>query len=512
MGPARTTRTLLALSVALATGLLAPPAATATITEFPLPRADRSPFAITAGPDGALWFTELGNGLGAGNAAIGRITTGGTVTEFPIPTSSANPYGITRGPDGALWFTEGLVPQIGRVTTGGGFSEFAAPAGGSRLLGITAGPDGALWFTAEGLIGRITTAGAVTFFPAGGDAQSDIVAGPDGALWFTEQSANRIGRITTAGSVTHFPVPTPGAVPNGITAGPDGALWFTEFGANRIGRITTAGGITEFEIRTPGSDPLAITAGPDGALWFTEFGANKIGRITTSGTITDFRIPSVARDIAAGSDGALWFTEEIAGRIGRITTDHPREDSVDGTLYVAAPCDPPQCISQPSYTFRVSSGPAGENPLGTVTYRQGERLGLTIQTGSATCLRVEGNRAAIGVEFPRVEFPLPLPARGALIVVEDNGPVGADRFAVQDVPAGTAPSSCPSPAGVALGPAFPPAPGATGPGVVVTDVAPVSNAPTSKEQCKHGGWRRFGFRNQGQCIAFVNHGGKPPKP
>lgn len=23
---------------------------------------------------------------------------------------------------------------------------------------------------------------------------------------------------------------------------------------------------------------------------------------------------------------------------------------------------------------------------------------------------------------------------------------------------------------------------------------------------QHGGWQRFGFKNQGQCIAFVNHG------
>jgi hypothetical protein len=30
--------------------------------------------------------------------------------------------------------------------------------------------------------------------------------------------------------------------------------------------------------------------------------------------------------------------------------------------------------------------------------------------------------------------------------------------------------------------------------------------PTGKDQCKHGGWRRFGFKNQGQCIAFVHHG------
>ena len=32
--------------------------------------------------------------------------------------------------------------------------------------------------------------------------------------------------------------------------------------------------------------------------------------------------------------------------------------------------------------------------------------------------------------------------------------------------------------------------------------------PTSKADCKHGGWETFGttFKNQGQCIAFVNHG------
>jgi hypothetical protein len=32
------------------------------------------------------------------------------------------------------------------------------------------------------------------------------------------------------------------------------------------------------------------------------------------------------------------------------------------------------------------------------------------------------------------------------------------------------------------------------------------SAPASKEECKKGGWRNFPqFKNQGQCIAFVNH-------
>jgi hypothetical protein len=35
--------------------------------------------------------------------------------------------------------------------------------------------------------------------------------------------------------------------------------------------------------------------------------------------------------------------------------------------------------------------------------------------------------------------------------------------------------------------------------------------PTAKEQCKNGGWRTFGdtFKNQGQCVAFVQRGPQP---
>ncbi len=47
---------------------------------------------------------------------------------------------------------------------------------------------------------------------------------------------------------------------------------------------------------------------------------------------------------------------------------------------------------------------------------------------------------------------------------------------------------------------------------------PTIGPPTSKEQCKKGGWQTFNnpsFKNQGQCVAFVNHQQKPkkkPKP
>jgi virginiamycin B lyase len=291
-----------------------------SVSEFTVPTASSVPAGITAGPDGALWFTETGSNK------IGRITTTGTTTEFPVPTALSFPLGIAAGPDGALWFTEISVDKIGRITTAGAITEFSVPTAASQPFAIAVGPDGALWFTeqAGNNIGRITTTGAMSEFsvPTASSQPIGITAGPDGALWFTEASGNKIGRVTTAGTMTEFVIPTANSTPKFITTGADGALWFTEFDGNKIGRITTTGTVTEFVIPTVTSQPVGIAAGPDGALWFTEQGGNKIGRITTGGTITaEIPVPTATSElfgIAAGPDGALWFAEENRNKIGTL--------------------------------------------------------------------------------------------------------------------------------------------------------------------------------------------------
>ena len=40
----------------------------------------------------------------------------GRINEFPIPTLASNSIAITAGPDGNLWFTEFHANQIGRIT------------------------------------------------------------------------------------------------------------------------------------------------------------------------------------------------------------------------------------------------------------------------------------------------------------------------------------------------------------------------------------------------------------
>jgi streptogramin lyase len=310
---------------------LPPSPAPGAITEFPAPS---EPVGITAGSDGALWFSE-------DNLNVGRITLAGAISQFPLlPGSCADATGITSAPDGNVWFTDANCrSMIGKVTPAGVVTEYPLSNALVVPAGIAAGPDNNLWFTESNAnkIGRITASGSITEFATSAEPGS-IVAGPDGALWFTEPG--KVGRITTAGVVTNeYAIPGAVSGPGVIAKGPDGNLWFAGyetccgFGYNLegIGKITTAGVVTDYIISPlPYHAAAGIAIGPDGNLWFTEYdigtsaienGYSLIGRITTAGSITEFSGLSGhgANQISPGPSGDphMWFTEADGG-IGEI--------------------------------------------------------------------------------------------------------------------------------------------------------------------------------------------------
>lgn len=192
-------------------------------TEFPLATASSFPYGITSGPDGNLWFTEFTYDFQSKNffaGKIGRITVNGAITEVPLPNTGAIPYSITAGPDGNLWFTEIgfnisqsslFVGKIGKITPTGAITEY--PLSGANKIPniITAGPDGNLWFTElgystsgsslySGAIGRITPSGTISEFPLNTPnlVPDGIAIGPDGNIWFTESASyygNALGKI-----------------------------------------------------------------------------------------------------------------------------------------------------------------------------------------------------------------------------------------------------------------------------------------------------------------------------
>src|SRR5262249_39416320 len=143
---------------------------------------------------------------------VGRMTPAGAVTTF-TDASIVNPEGITAGPDGAVWFTNQGTPSpieapddsIGRVTPAGSISSYADPNLAAPVE-ITSGHDGALWFgTHSRGIGRLSTSGAFTYYSTGRADEfiSTIAASSDGNLWF-DVDFNTVGRMTDAGSVQLF--------------------------------------------------------------------------------------------------------------------------------------------------------------------------------------------------------------------------------------------------------------------------------------------------------------------
>jgi hypothetical protein len=96
------------------------------------------PLAITAGPDGVLWFTA--------NSAVGSISTvyrisvyGKDLYEFPLGGTGVAATGITVGPDGNIWAANATGNSLARLasiytltaaTTGtGGGSIISSPSG-----------------------------------------------------------------------------------------------------------------------------------------------------------------------------------------------------------------------------------------------------------------------------------------------------------------------------------------------------------------------------------------------
>ncbi len=292
------------------------------------------PVYVVKGPDGNLWFTELGAD------AIGRITCRGRGHSIHRRiTPGSQPGFMALGPDGNLWFTEYGGNRIGRITPAGAITEFSGVSANANTVGITAGPDGNMWFaeSSGNRIGRIIAlpangvVGTITEFSAGitaGSGPFGITAGPDGNLWFVEET------LTRSAASLH---PDPSRIQRGREPGqraarhhrrPDGNMWFTEYDGNRIGKIValpangTVGTVTEFSTgNLSGAEPRGIAVGPDGNLWFTADRGNHIGRITLAGVVAIFpQAPTTGSGsfgITAGPDGNMWFTEFQGARIGR---------------------------------------------------------------------------------------------------------------------------------------------------------------------------------------------------
>jgi hypothetical protein len=151
--------------------------------------------------------------------------------------------------------------------------------------------------------------------------------------------------------------------------------------------------------------------------------------------------------------------------------------------------------------IHAQSETSGQNPSGSVQFTVAGSIRVS---GPVTCLSVTGPDQGGGTSTAPTTAILGFDDQTFLHAIEtfqivDNGGNGADTMSAVSI-GGRAPSDC-SPAVPPVGPPLT----LTNGRAVVFD-APV--LPTSKDQCKNGGYAQFGFKNQGQCVAFVERGPK----
>jgi choline dehydrogenase-like flavoprotein len=153
----------------------------------------------------------------------------------------------------------------------------------------------------------------------------------------------------------------------------------------------------------------------------------------------------------------------------------------------------PGSITTP-FEFNVHSGPSGENPTGQVSF-----AGLSV-SAPVTCLDVR--TVPFAPPFNQATMNLVTSQFGLVTLqVSDGNPEGLPDFISALTFSARSPTDC-SPLGFGSENVR---------GAVLTGDIDIVNAPpfpTSKEQCTDGGYVQYGFKNQGECMAFVQRGPK----
>ena len=378
--------------------LIAPAAATAAVTEHPLPAGSR-PLGIAQAPDGSVWALE------DGDATIARVAPDGAVTRFPA-TGFSDLVDATVDLTGALWFTGGESDLLGRAATGATLGPISTWVFGSGCdpSGVATATDGSVWFTKPGcdVVGRIAAgspanSGHDDFHVPWGTGPRGVAPGPDGAIWFTAYGSGRIGRIARDGTLS-WPVPGGLDRPYDIVTGPDGNLWVTESGgAGAILRVTPAGIVTRFsQGLAAGANPQGIAASTDGSLYVAAYAADAIARVGTDGTIVQIPLRAGAgpRGVAPAADGSVWFTAHDGGWVGHLTSDAPPARPVPvaagpspelGRTVVATPTSGTVRVTLPGARRSFVLRAADDIPVGsTVDTRHGHVSITTALPGGAT--------------------------------------------------------------------------------------------------------------------------------
>jgi DNA-binding beta-propeller fold protein YncE len=289
-----------------------------------------------------------------------------------------------------------------------------------------------------------------------------------------------------------------GTVPRDVVVSPDGESVYVANVGDELEGLPPS--VSQYDVGPDGalspksppsvsscSDTLGIAITPDGenvylacgmGFEIVEYDVASDGTLSFKGGVED---EAMSFDVVVSPDGRNLY----AGGVG-ITQ---WEIEADGSLSPKVPAK----VGGSRISANLAISPDGKSVYASVSRGNGFPGDQIDQYDVAVdgTLSPKSPATVAAGNFPR---GLALTPDGESLYVANSGSGTVGQYDV--APDGTVTPKTPATAPAGEGPF----------GVAVT---PAPLMPTDKDQCKKGGWRNFaGFRNQGQCIAFVNHARK----
>lgn len=262
-----------------------------------------NPYGLTLGPDGALYFCEIGNHvirrldlkthdltLIAGSGKAGYSGDGG-----PADKAELNePYDVRFDPSGDMYFVEmknNLVRRVDRKTHV--ISTIVKDLNQPHSLAISADGDLLVCDLGNKRVLRIDlgTGQATSYIHPDLKTPRSIDVDPGGEIYLALRDANQIGRLNT----TFVPFATVKS-PKGISYAPDYSLYVADSEAHKIVNINLVTNAIATIIGTgvagdgPDGDPLkcklarphGVLAAPDGKIYIADSENHRIRMLVYS--------------------------------------------------------------------------------------------------------------------------------------------------------------------------------------------------------------------------------------
>jgi virginiamycin B lyase len=276
------------------------------ITEYDLPRRVAQPHDVVVGPDGAVWFSILGE------INLGRLDPAtGSVKEFKLPLHQTEDPGaridLEITAEGVLWLGlmhQGAIARFDPATET--FQAWYLPFDASGPLNQLAidhmAIDGKAWIADQGSPGLhrldLHTGKFETIAEIGGAGRPrsrlQVASDAQNNGYFTDPSGQTIGRVdASTGNVTLHRGPGPSGGPRRIRMDAQDRLWFAEFSGERIGMFDTrTGSFRQWPLPTRHTVPYEAVAGRNGEVWSAGLASDRVQRLDSkTGQIVEYQLP-----------------------------------------------------------------------------------------------------------------------------------------------------------------------------------------------------------------------------